>query len=220
MARDLRPLQSLVPHERPGGRGPGRAQAALGPRGQQLRRIHGRSGQALRAVQPRRLRHRRRHPVRARRRPLRPGRPGARAQLDHLPRGDRRVRRRGRSRPEERAAHGRTPQILPLPGAGPERDAGDREGARWHSARARVLPHDDGDDGGQDRGRVAPRHGRTAGVGALRPVGRRGGGSRGARDGRRGARSPPGGRTCLLVEHARVRLDPFAASGRVLGRRA
>ena len=122
------------------------------------------------------------------------------------------------SRPEERAAYGRTPQILPFPGAGPERDAGDREGARWHSARARVLPHHDGDAGGQDRGRVAPRHGRTAGVGALRPVGRREGGSRGARDGRRGARSPPGRRTCLLVQHTRVRLDPFAASGRVLRR--
>ena len=219
LAGDLRPLQPLVPHERPRGRGPGRAQAALGPRGQQLRRIHGRPGQALRAVQPRRLRHRRRHPVRARRGPFRPGRPGAGAQLDHVPRGDRRVRRRRRSRLEERAARGRTPQVVPVPGAGPERDAGDREGARRLSARARVLPHDDRDDRGQNGGCAAARHGRPAGLGALRPMGRRRGGARGARDGRRGVRPPPGGWAGVLVQYARVGVDPIAASGRVLGRK-
>ena len=210
LAGDLRPLQPLVPHERSGSSGPGRAQAALGPRGQQLRRLHGRSGQALRAVQPGRLRHRGRHPVRARRGPLRAGRPGSGAELDPLPRGDRRVRRRGRSRPEERAAHRRPPQVVSLPGAGPERDGDHREGARQRSARPRLLPHDDRDDGGQDGGCAAPRHGRSAGLGALRPLGRRRSGPRGARDGRRGARPPAGGRTGVLVQHARVRLDPLA----------
>ncbi len=218
LAGDLRPLQSLVPHERPDGGGPGRAQAALGPRGQQLRRIHRRPSQALRAVQPGRLRHRRRHPVRAGRRALRPRRPGSRAQLDHLPRGDGRIRRRGRPRPEDRAAHRRPTPVLSLPGAGPERDAGDREGARRPSARARVLPHDDGDDRGQDRGRAAPRHGRSAGLGALRPLGRRGSGARGARDRRRGVRPETCGWAGVLVQHARVRVDPLTASGRVLER--
>ena len=218
VAGDLRPLRSVVPHERPGGGGPGRAQAALAPRGQQLRRIHGRPRQALRAVQPRRLRHRRRHPVRAGGPALQPRRPGSRAQLDHLPRGDRRIRRHGRARPEDRAPHRRSPPVVPLPGAGPERDAGDREGARRPSARAEVLPHDDGDDRGQDRGRAAPRHGRSAGLGALRPLGRRGSGARGARGGRRGVRPQAGGRTGVLVQHARVRLDPLTASGRVFRR--
>ena len=67
------------------------------PRGQQLRRVRRRQGQALRAVQPRRLRHRRRHPVPAGRRPLQPRRPRPCAELDHLPRGDRRVRRQASS---------------------------------------------------------------------------------------------------------------------------
>ena len=198
--------------------GPDAMTVALPPRGQQLRRVHRRPGQALRAVQPRRLRHRRRHPVRARKRAVRPGRPGSCAQLDHVPRGDRRVRRDCRSRPEERASHGRTPQVVPVPGAGAECDAGDREGPRRDTARARVLPHDSGDDRGKNRGRSAARHGRAAGLGALRTVGRRGGRARGARDGRRGVRSPAGGRTRVLVQHARVGMDSVAPSCRVLGR--
>ena len=64
------------------------------------------------------------------------------AELDHLPRRDRRLRRAGRARPAVGAAHGRTPQVVPLPGAGAERDAGDREPARRRAARAQVLPHD------------------------------------------------------------------------------
>ena len=36
----------------------------------------------------------------------------------------------GRARPALGAAHRRAPQVVPLPGPGPERDGGDREGAR------------------------------------------------------------------------------------------
>ena len=142
------------------------------------------------------------------------------AELDHVPRRDGRLRRAGRARPAERAAQRRAPQVLPVPGAGPERDAGDREGARRAAAGAEVLQHDDGDDRGQHRPRPSPRHGRPAGLGAVRAVGRRRGRARGDRGRGRGVRAQAGRRPGLLVEHARVGLDPVAAPGRVLRARA
>ena len=100
---------------------------------------------------PGRLRDRRRHPLRARRRPLQPRRPRAGPELGHVPRRDRRLRRRRRARPAQRAAHGRPPALVPVPGARPERDAGDREGARRPGPGAEVLPPDLRDDRRQDR---------------------------------------------------------------------
>ncbi len=74
-----------------------------------------------------------------------------------------------------------------------------------------------------DRGlqgpRAAPRHGRSAGLGDLRPVGRRRRRPRRDRRGRAGVRHPPGRVAHLPDEHARVGLDPVAAAGR-LHRRA
>ena len=64
---------------------------------QQLRRLRRRQGEALRAVHAGRLRDRRRDPVRARRELVQPRRPRARVELDHLPRRDRRLRRRASS---------------------------------------------------------------------------------------------------------------------------
>ena len=125
-------------------RAPTRSGVALAARRQQLRGVRGGSREALRALQPRRLRDRRRDPVRARGEPVQPRRPRARPELGHVPRRDRRVRRRGRARPADGAAHRRAPQVLPIPGAGAERDAGDRAGARPAASGAEVLPHDDG----------------------------------------------------------------------------
>ena len=106
LAEDLRPLQPVVPHGRSRGRGPGRAEAALAPRRQQLRRTSPSTGRSTSCpctpdgyvigdvilfalaedtLQPRRAR--------------------TRAELDHLPRGDRRLRRQRRARPAHRAAH-------------------------------------------------------------------------------------------------------------------
>ena len=66
----------------------------------------------------------------------------------------------------------------------------------------------------------ALRHGMVgqAGLGALRAMGRWRGGARGAPGGRRGVRPPAGGRAGVLVQHARVRLDPLSAAGRLLRR--
>ena len=121
----------------------------------------------------------------------------------------------GRARPAHGAAHRRPPaQVVPLPGAGPERDAGDREGARGAAAGAQVLPHDDRDDRRQDGPRASARHGRPARLGALRARGRT---SEAVREAiverRRGVRPPAGRRPGVLVEHARVGLDPVAAAG-------
>ena len=66
--------------------------------------------------------------------------------------------------------------------------------------------------------RAAPRHGRPAGVGALRAVRGRRGRARGARERRPGSRAHARGRARLRVQRDRVGLDPVAASGRLHGR--
>ena len=90
---DALPLRSVVPHDRPVHQGPGRAQAALRPRRQQLRELRRRQGQAVRRLQLRRLRHRRRDPLLSRRRSAQPRRPPVGAQLGAVPLRDRRLRR-------------------------------------------------------------------------------------------------------------------------------
>ena len=172
VAEHLRPLRPVVPHGRPRGRGPGRARPALAPRRQQLRRLHRRPGEAVRAVHPGRLRDRRRDPVRARRRSLQPRRPQPGAELDHLPRRDRRLRRERRARPADCTPLRRTAEVVPVPGSGAERDEGDRAGARREPAGAQVLPDDDADARRQDGARAPSRHGRPARLGAVRPLGR------------------------------------------------
>ena len=111
------------------------------PRGQQLRDLRAGQGQAVRPLHARRLRDRRRHPLRPRRGPLQPRRPRAGAQLGHLPRRDRRTRRRGPVRPAHRAAQRRAPAPLPLPGPGAQRDGGHREGPRPCARGPQVLQH-------------------------------------------------------------------------------
>ena len=208
MAADLRPLQPVVPHGRSGGGRPGRPRAALAPRRQQLRGFRRRSREALRPVHSGRVRDRRRHPLPPRREPVQPRRPRAGAELDHVPRRDGRLRRAGRARPALGAAHGRTATVVPVPGTGAERHAGDREAARRPPARAVVLPHDGRDDRGEARAGAPPRDGGTARLGALRAVGRRGARARGDRRGGTGVRAAAGRGARVLREHARVGLDP------------
>ena len=211
----LRALQPVVPHGRSRARRPRRAEAALRPGREQLRELRRRQGEALRAGHAGGLRDRRRDPLPPRRELVQPGRPRAGAELDHLPRRDRRLRRDGRARPALGDADGRPAEVVPLPGAGTERDGRDREGARRAAAGAEVLQHDDRLDR-REAGPSAPaRHGRPARLGAVRPVGGRAAGPRGAARRRRGVRDAPGGRSRLLLEHARVGLDPVAASGRL-----
>ena len=100
-------------------------------------------------------------------------RPRARAELDHLPRRDRRRTTSCGARPALGPTHRRAPPLLPVPDPGPERDAGDREGARWAGPGAQVLQHDHDHDRRAARACPPPRHGRPARLGALRPVGGR-----------------------------------------------
>ena len=83
--------------------------------------VGGEQGEAVRRLQPRRLRDRRRDPLLPRREPREPRRASLGPQLGPVPRGDGRVRRHGRSR----RAHGRQPhrteEALPLPGPGADR---------------------------------------------------------------------------------------------------
>ena len=153
------------------GRRTGRREAAHTPGRQQLRQLRRRQGQAVRALQLRRLRDRRRDPVLPRRKPVQSRRPHPGAQLDHVPRGHRRLRREGHAR---RALGGAArpvqPQGVSLPAPGPERDEGAGEGDRRQGAGAQVLQHGPRHHRRQTRARAAPRHGRPARLRAVRTV--------------------------------------------------
>ena len=205
VAGDLRAVRPVASHDGPLRRGSRRAQAALRSRRQQLQELQGQSGQAVRRVQPRRLRHRRRDPLLSRREPVQPRRPAAGRTTGcstTLETGE--LQREGRARRAIRGQSGPT-EDLPVPGAGTERAEGHGEGHRasrrptsgsstWASFTHR-RPR---------RPRAAPRHGRPAGMGDVRPVGRR---RRGARRHRRGrAASSASGRS------ARERIRPAASS--------
>ena len=217
MADDLPALRPVVPHERPAGERAGCAGVAHAPRRQQLRRLGVRPRKALRSLHPRRLRDRRRDPLPAGRGRVQPRRARPDTELGDLPRRDGRLRRGARARPEDRAADRRSASLVPLPAARPECDAGDRERAPPGATRPQVLPHDHGGDRRQDRRRAAARHGRSAGLGALRAVGGPRGRARGDTRRRRGPGAPALRREGVLVEHRRVRLDSLAAPGRLLG---
>ena len=93
--------------------------------------------------------------------------------------------------------------------------------ALGHAARGpEVLQHAHRDDRRQGGHRPAPRHGRPAGLGALRAVRGRRRRARGARRRGRGVRAEARRRPRLLLQCDRVGLDPLAASGRLHGRDA
>ena len=103
-----------------------------------------RQGQAVRAVQLRRLRDRRRYHVLQRRKRVQPRGPRADRELGAVPRGDRRVQRAGAPRrplavqPE---GWGRRAPALPLPGAGAERVEAARKAERRADSGHQVLQH-------------------------------------------------------------------------------
>ena len=196
--------------------GPGRAQALLAPRLQPVREVPGRPGQALRALQLRRLRDRRRHPVppRAQRAGLR--RPRSGRQLAAVPRRDRRLRRQGDARralARQPRRQGGDPQHVSLPDPGPEREPDPGEAERRSHPRDQVLQHGRDHDQGPQGAGAPPRHGRRAGPGDLGSLRRARGDSRRHRRGRQGLRPGAGGQPRLRDQHAGIRLDSLAAAG-------
>ena len=139
---------------------------------QHLQQLPRRHGEAIRRLQPRRLRDRRRDPVPPRAEQLRARRPAAGAELGAVQPRDRRLQRQSRARRAlVRQQDG--PARLPLSGARPEREEGHGEGHGQARARHQVLQHGRVSDRGLQGPRPASRHGRPAGLGDLRPVGRR-----------------------------------------------
>ena len=108
LARHGGPLRSVAPHGGTARHWARRVQAALLSGDQQLRGLCAEQGQAVRAVQLRRLRHRRRDHVLSRRERVQSRGPRADDQLGAVPRGDRRLQRRRCAatiaRPRTRAA--------------------------------------------------------------------------------------------------------------------
>ena len=153
---------------------------------------------------------------------LQPRRPRARAELDHLPRGDGRLRRRGRARPADGAAHRRAPPLVPLPGAGPERDAGDREGARRAAAGAAASSTmtDGARSPGGPSGRCATAWPASrAGSSSARGTTARRCTRRSSRRARSSGMRKVGGRA-YSSNTLESGLDPLAAAGRLLRRGA
>ena len=200
--------------------GPDVDPAALRPRGQLVRELRGRQGQAVRRLQLRRLRDRRRDPVLPRREPRLARRPALGAQLGAVPRRDGRLRRQLRAR----RAHRRQPDGQAASSTA-SRCRARRRSRCCEKANGGPLPEikffnmGELTIGGHDGARAAPRHVRRARHGALRPVGRGRGRARGARRGGRRLRPAPGRLARLRDEHARVGLDPVPAAGRLHRRR-
>ena len=215
LAEDLRALQPVVPHGRSGGRGPGRAQAALPPRASTASTgfVVDKAKQFV---------------------PCTPdgyvigdvilfylaentfnlvGRAPALNWIRfHAETGGYDVEVDARR--ADGAAHRRTPQVVPLPGAGAERDAGDREGARADAAGAQVLPHD---DARRSRARPSARCATAWPASRAGSCSARGTRRRPVREAIVSAGEEFGlrlvGRPRLRVQHARVRLDSLAAAG-------
>ena len=221
LARDRRPVRPVAPHGQLLHVGPRRAEAALRHRHQQLRELPAEHREAVRAHRLQRRGDRRRHPVPRGRGRVRLRRPRARRELAAVPRRDRRLRRRDPLRRPFALApvrRGGEPRVLPLPDPGPERLADHREAQRRRAREGALLPHGRDDDRRRARAHAAPRHGRRArprAVGAVRAA---------RQDPRRDPRGRPRVRhralriARVLVEHARVGLDPLAAARDLLER--
>ncbi len=85
---------------------------------------------------------------------------------------------------------------------------------------AQVLQPDHGADRRRHRARPAPRHGGPAGLGAVRALGGLRAGPRGDRRRGPGVRSAPGRRSRVLLQRARVGLDPLSPARGLHRRRA
>ena len=145
---------------------------------QQLREVPGQPRQAVRALQLRRLHHRRRHPLPSRGEQTELRRPRAVGELDRVPRQNGRLQRDDDEGRPVAVAPGRQAgraQVLPLSDSGSQREAGDREAERRPGAGHQVLQHGRHHDRRAEGSRAAARHGgrpRPRSVGPVR--GRRG----------------------------------------------
>ncbi len=169
LRRSSRPV---APHDRPL---PHRARCAETPercRREQLRQLPRGQCQTVHRREQRRLPDRRRDPVLSRRGVLRSGRAPDGHRLGAVPPRDGRLRCHLRARRQlDRPC--RRPQALPLRAARSQRPRPDGKGHRRARAADEVLPHGQLHDR-RTHGPLAPaRHGRAAGVRAVRPVGRR-----------------------------------------------
>ena len=175
--------------------------------------------QAVRAVQPRRPRHRRRHPVQLGAEQVHPGRAHPGVELDHVPRAGRQIRRQARARRALRGAQGSVrPQAYRFQIQGPNAMKTMEKVLGARAAGSEVLPRHHADHRRQEGDRAAPRHGRPARLRAGRPLRRGRRGARRDRQGGRGVRPATGRRPRLFVEHAGVGLDPLAAACGLLRR--
>ena len=218
VARDLLSLRPVVPHDRHVHQRAGRPEAALGRRGEQLRELRSRQGEAADRLQQRRVRDRRRDPLLPRGRAAQPRRPALGAQLGPVPLRDRWLRRDLRAR-RARCGQPEQPQGLPLPAAGPERAQGAREAERRAAPRDQVLQHGLDHDRRTPGARAAPRHVGRPRPRGLRPLGGRRRGQGGDPRGRRRVRHRPRRLARLRDQHARVGLDPVPAAGDLHRRR-
>ena len=125
------------------------------------------------------------------------------------------LQRQGRARRALVREQDRRAARVPLSGAGTEREEGHGQGHGQADARHQVLPHEHGRHRRLQGPRAAPRHGRAARLGDVRPVGRRREGARRDRRGRCGVRHSPRRRAHVSDQHARVRLDSVADARRL-----
>ena len=129
MARDVRAVRSVAPHDRPVRRRSGCAAGPLRPRRQQLQEFQAVNGEAVRGRQRRRVCHRRRHPVLSLRNDVSTSsdvRPAANWVQYHA--RDRQVQRRPCKRDERsRVRTIGAATTLPLPAPGAERAEDDGE---------------------------------------------------------------------------------------------
>ena len=143
-------------------------------RRQHVRELRRQQGEAVRGLQSRRLRDRRRDPVLPRREQRQPRRPPLRPQLGAVPRRDRRLRRAGRPR----RADGGEPDAAGGSSTA-TRFRGRPRSRCWTAANGgslpgdQVLQHGRAHDRRAQGPRAAPRHVRRAGDGALRALGGR-----------------------------------------------
>ena len=173
------------------GRGPGHHQRCSPTIGvNSFENFEVEQGEAVRRRQPRRVRHRRRHPLlpRAELRPARRAAVGP--QLAPVPRRDRRLRRRAVAGRAHRGEPERAARALPVPGAGPDRARRPEEGERRLAAGDQVLQHGRAHDRRPQGARAAPRDVGRARDRALRAMGGARGRARRDHRGGEGLRAP------------------------------
>ena len=169
----VRALRSVASHDRPLHRGPGRAQGALRSRRQQLREVQSESGQAVRRLQLRRLRHRRRDPLlpRADNKLSLVGRPSSLNWVQyHIETGKYKATA---ERDERSFVNKGTRRFFRYQVQGPHALKVMEKVLGKPAPGHQVLQHERHLHRRARRARAASRHGGPAGLGAVRPLGTR-----------------------------------------------